>query len=93
MTLAELIQDVHAVSRELEVYESKYGFLSKDFFKLYHNGELPDEEVEQIDEYGRWAALYQIKLEREAAYDKLVEGRLAVLRTATPADRLAVPVS
>ena len=72
MTLEELIQDIHTLNRELELYERKYGLLSRDFYELYINGELPDEEVEQIDEYGRWAAFCKIKLEREAAYEKLV---------------------
>lgn len=93
MTLEELIQDIHALNRELEFYESKYGLLSGDFYELYTNGELPDEEVEQIDEYGRWAAFYKIKLEREAAYEKLAEKRLAALRASARADKLALPVS
>jgi len=93
MTLGELIQDIHALNRELEFYESKYGLLSRDFYEVYINGELPDEEVEQIDEYGRWAAFYKIKLEREAAYEKLVEKRLAALRASGRADKLALPVS
>jgi len=93
MTLAALIQDIHALNRELEFYEIKYGLLSKDFYILYHNGELPDEEVEQIDEYGRWAALHKIKVERETVYNKLIAEHLATLRAATRADWLALPVS
>jgi len=81
LTLAELIQDIHTLNRELELYESKYGLLSKDFYKLYQNGNLPDEDVEQIDEYGRWTSFYKIKLEREAVYDKLVSERLTTLWT------------
>lgn len=93
MTLEELIQDIHALNRELESYESKYGLLSQDFYELYTNGELPDEEVEQIDEYGRWAAFYRIKLEREVAYKKLARRHLVAIRTSARADKLALPVS
>ncbi len=93
MTLAELIQDIHALNKELELYESKYGFLSKDFYKLYTDGELPDEEIEQIDEYGRWASFYKIKLERETTYDKLVGEHLTKLWASTRTDRLVLPVS
>ena len=93
MTLEDLIQDIHTLNRELELYERKYGLLSRDFYELYINGELPDEEVEQIDEYGRWAAFYKIKLEREAAYEKLVEERLAAFRASPHADKLVLPVS
>lgn len=92
MTLEELIRDIHALSRELEVYEKKYGLLSKDFYALYASGHLPDEEIEQIDEYGRWAAFYQIKVAREAAYEKLVEERLTALRASTEANKL-VPLT
>ncbi len=93
MTLAELIQDIHALNRELEFYESKYGLLSKDFYKLYTDGNLPDEEIEQIDEYGRWASFYKIKVDRETTYDKLVGERLAQLWASTRTDRLALPMS
>ncbi len=99
LTLAELIQDIHTVNRELELYESKYGLLSKDFYKLYQNGNLPDEDIEQIDEYGRWTSFYKIKLEREAAYDKLVSERLTTLwasvRPDKPVrlDQMPLPVS
>ena len=93
ITLAELIQDIHTLNRELEFYESKYALLSKDFYELYINGKLPDEAVEQIDEYGRWAAFYKIKLEREAAYDELAKERLATLVTSAHADWLVSPVS
>ena len=93
MTLEELIEDIHTLNRELELYERKYGLLSRDFHELYVNGELPDEEVEQTDEYGRWAAFYKIKLEREAAYEKLVEERLAAFRASPYADKLVLTTS
>lgn len=92
MTLSELIQNIHTLNGELETYERKYGLLSRDFYKLYTGGELPDEEIEQIDEYGRWAAFYKIKLELEAAYRKLVKQRLATFRESSHADTLALPV-
>lgn len=84
MTLEELIRDIHTLNRELESCESKYGLLSKDFYDLYTSGQLPDEEVEQIDEFGRGAAIYKIKLEREADYEKLVQKRLASFRVLLP---------
>ena len=68
MTLEEVIRDIHALSRELEVYEEKYGVLSKDFYELYVQGKLRDEEIEEIDEYGQWAAVHRMKLHRENLY-------------------------
>ena len=93
MTLGELIQDIHGLGRELELYERKYSILSRDFYRLYTSGELPDEELEQIDEYGRWAAFYKIKLEREAAYAKLVKKRLATFRASPRPIPLGLPAS
>lgn len=93
MTLDKLIKDIHAINQELEVYEDKYDLLSKDFYELYANGKLPDEDVEQIDEYGRWAALYRIKLRREAAYEAQKEKRLIAIQTSIPADRLTLVTS
>jgi hypothetical protein len=88
MTLAEVISDIHILNRELEVYEEKYGLLSKDFHELYIQGKLRDEEIEEIDEYGRWAAFYEIRTEQEATYSRLVEERLTALRQAQPAMEL-----
>ena len=76
MTLAEVISDIHILNRELEVYEEKYGVLSKDFYQLYIQGKLPDEEIEQIDEYGRWAAIYESKLELEDRFQEVLAERL-----------------
>jgi hypothetical protein len=64
MTLQEVIQDIHALNADLEVFEKKYGALSKDFYRLYVAGELRDEEIEEIDEYGAWAAAYKMKMRR-----------------------------
>jgi len=83
---------IKGLNRELELYESKYGLLSKDFYELYANGELPDEDIVQIDEYGRWAAFYQIKLEREATYETLAQQHIVTLRASAPASELALAV-
>ncbi len=64
MTLAEVLQDIHALNAELEVFEKKYGVLSEDFYQLYIAGEIRDEQVEEIDEYGAWAAAYKMKIRR-----------------------------
>ncbi|NPV07969.1 MAG: hypothetical protein HPY83_08410 [Anaerolineae bacterium] len=72
MTVDELIRDIHVLNRELEHFEVKYRVLSQDFYRLYIEGKLPDEDVEQIDEFGEWAALYRAKLSRESRYRELV---------------------
>jgi hypothetical protein len=67
MPLRDLISDIHALDRELQRLEEKYNLLSEDFYQLYETGRLRDEVVvEEIDDYGRWAALYRMRLRRKA---------------------------
>lgn len=76
MTLEDVLRDIHALNRELEAFEEKYGLLSKDFYELYVRGKLRDEEIEEIDEYGQWAAVYRMKQHRESLYDELIREEL-----------------
>ncbi len=64
-TLHDLIVDIHALDTELRRYEEKYNLLSEDFYSFYTAGMLRDEIVEEIDEYGQWAGLYQMRLRRK----------------------------
>jgi hypothetical protein len=71
VSLHDLILDIHELDRKLQVLEAKYGLLSADFFQLYEAGQLRDEEVEEIDEFGQWAALYRMRARRVAQYEKM----------------------
>ncbi len=84
MTLEEVIQDIHALNAELEVFEKKYGVLSEDFYQLYVVGELRDEEPEEILAYGRWAAFYETKLHRIGIYKQLFVDWMRALRESAP---------
>jgi len=64
MTLQEIIADIHAMDRELQKYENKYGLRSRYFYELYTSGKLRDEDPEESREYGDWAACYDIKHHR-----------------------------
>ncbi len=66
----DLIVDIHALDRELQKFEEKYSIFSEDFYTLYESGRLRDEEVEEADEYGRWAALYTMRQRRKQRYEK-----------------------
>jgi hypothetical protein len=68
LTLAEIIQDLHALESRLRAYERKYGITSADFHDLYQQGLLDDEGFEQSTEFARWASAYELKLKREAAF-------------------------
>ncbi|MCX6031869.1 MAG: hypothetical protein NT169_21540 [Chloroflexi bacterium] len=43
ITLADVIQDIHAMDEELWHYEARYGLRSQ-FFELYKAGQLRDED-------------------------------------------------
>lgn len=63
MTLADIIQDIHALETKLVQLEKRYNLRSPDFYHLYKAGEL-----EQSREFIRWIGYYEAKLEREAQY-------------------------
>ena len=72
MTLEEIIQDLHALEERIRTYERKYGITSRHFYELYQQGLLDDDGFEQTMEFTRWASAYEMKLEREAAFEKMV---------------------
>jgi hypothetical protein len=76
MPLRDLISDIHALDRELQRLEEKYNLLSEDFNQLYETGRLRDDVVEEIDDYGRWAALYRMRLRRKEQYDQVKRSTL-----------------
>ena len=71
VALHDLIVEIHALDRRLHTLEEKYNLLSADFYKLYQEGRLQDEEIEDIDEFGRWAAWHRMRTHRLAQYDTL----------------------
>ena len=79
VSLRDLIADIHALDRELQRFEEKYDLLSEDFYKLYEAGRLRDEIVEEIDDYGRWAAFYRMRMRRKEHYDQIKASRLQAL--------------
>jgi hypothetical protein len=84
MELPDIIQDLHALEERLRAYERKYGITSRDFYELYQAGLLDDDGFEKTQEFTRWASAYEMKLEREASFERLSEERIAELRRKTP---------
>lgn len=80
MTLADIIQDLHALEARLREYEAKYGIASADFYELYQQGLLDDDGLEQTMEFTRWASAYEMKLEREEAFRKISQRFISSLR-------------
>ena len=71
LSIHDLIVDIHALDRELQRYEEKYNLLSVDFHKLYKAGRLRDEDLVEIDNYGRWDALYRMREQRRNQYNQI----------------------
>jgi hypothetical protein len=72
--LDDIIEDLTAVEPLLLNYEKKYKVRTPHFYKLYKEGKL-EERWDFID----WAGLYEIKLDRDRAYEELASEALQLL--------------
>ena len=84
MELQDISQDLHALEVRVRAYERKYGITSCDFYELYRAGLLDDGGFERTQEFTRWASAYEMKLERETAFERLSQERVAELRHQEP---------
>ena len=84
MTLDELVADLHALDARLREYEAKYGIASADFHELYQQGKLDSEGLDQTLEFTRWASTYEMKLDREEAFQERSRRFISSLRTNSP---------
>ncbi|HUX75832.1 MAG TPA: hypothetical protein VMY40_04240 [Anaerolineae bacterium] len=66
-TLVNILQDIHALTAELEFYERKYGVLSETFFEAYMSGEEPEDDA-WVPDFAIWAGTYQTWLDRQREY-------------------------
>lgn len=69
LSIHDLIVEIHELDRRLHALEEKYSLLSADFYQLYEDGRLQDDELAEIDELGRWAAWYRMRARRIAQYE------------------------
>jgi hypothetical protein len=72
MTLQEIIEDIHAMTQECEIYERKYGVLSETFYKSYTSGEEPEHE-DWVMDWTDWAGAYKILLRRRIQYQQIID--------------------
>ena len=73
MTIQEILADIHALEKELLVFERKYGVRSETFYAAYQSGEEPEDHNWVLD-FSEWASIYKTWLERQASYrDRLQE--------------------
>jgi hypothetical protein len=88
MNLTDVLQDLHALETRLREYEAKYGVASADFYKLYQQGLLDNDGLEQTIEFTRWASAYEMQLEREQTFRQMSRRFISSLRAQAPSDTL-----
>ncbi len=69
MLLSEIIEDIHALTHDVEVYERKYGVLSDTFYEIYVSGEEPEDDAWVLD-WADWAGAYKILLRLRNQYQQ-----------------------
>jgi hypothetical protein len=77
ITITQILDDLRAADEITRRYERRYWLSSADFYKLYSQGLL--DNGEHLEEFAEWSAFYQIKLDREAALEKLSQERFQQL--------------
>ena len=81
MTIDEILKDIHAIQEHLKNFEEKYKLISSDFYKLYKANKL-----EQSRDFIEWLGFYEIKLDREHEYKKLLKEQITEYDFAAPVD-------
>jgi hypothetical protein len=69
LTLADILEDLHAAENRCQEFEKKYGVRSEFFFDAYSNGWLDDDGN---PDFAEWAGFCKIKLDREQRYRALI---------------------
>jgi len=72
MTLDDILQDIHTLEQDLQMYERKYGVLSETFYESYMNGEEPDDDAWVMD-WSAWAGAYEIWTRRREQYQAVMQ--------------------
>ncbi|MBN1487581.1 MAG: hypothetical protein JW981_08060 [Anaerolineae bacterium] len=78
MTLEDILQDIHGLEAKLQELEKTYSLLSEDMYALYRLGEL-----EQSRDLIRWVGYYELRQERQNAYNTALRERLLLWRSET----------
>jgi hypothetical protein len=63
VTLDDILRDIHALEKDLLVFERKYGVLSDTFYQAYQRGEEPSNPSWVLD-WSEWGATCELVRER-----------------------------
>ncbi|MBM4464215.1 MAG: hypothetical protein FJ014_01390 [Chloroflexi bacterium] len=91
ITAESLLRDIYEAESALRWFEQKYGLLSETFYRVYQQGQLRDEDPDEIREYMEWSGWYEICQDRRQRYAQAVEQRLRKLDA--PASLLDLHIS
>ena len=73
ITAESLLRDIYEAESALRWFEQKYGLLSETFYRVYQQGQLRDEDLDEIQEYMEWSGWYEISQDRRQRYEQAVE--------------------
>jgi len=91
ITAESLLRDIYEAESALRWFEQKYGLLSETFYRVYQQGQLRDEDPDEIQEYMEWSGWCEIRQDRRQRYAQAVEQRLRKLDA--PASLLDLHIS
>ncbi len=78
VTITQILDDLRAADEITRRFERRYWLSSADFYDLYRQGLLDDGE--HTEDFAEWSAYYQIKVDREAALQRLSHERVRALK-------------
>ncbi len=87
-TITEILDDLRVADEITRHYERRYWLSSADFYALYRQGRLDDGD--HTDDFSEWSAYYQVKLDREAALQRLSLERVRQLNARAPLDVMSI---
>jgi hypothetical protein len=73
ITAESLLRDIYEAESALRWFEQKYGLLSETFYRVYQQGQLRDEDPDEIQEYMEWSGWYEIRQDRRQRYEQAAE--------------------
>ena len=76
ITAESLLRDIYEAEAALRWFEQKYSLLSETFYRVYQQGQLRDEDPDEIREYVEWSGWYEIYQDRRRRYEQPVEQHL-----------------
>ena len=76
ITAEDLLRDIYQAEAELRWFEQKHALLSEDFYQLYQQGHLRDEDPAEIREYLEWTSWWEIYQDRRERYRRAIAQRL-----------------